>query len=170
MLNQFLLCSYVNLLYVYTYLLPFEPSSNPPQPSFQVITEIKLCSLRYIAASHQLCISHVVVYIYINPHLPVGPIVSFHPCVQLSVLHICMSIPALKIGSSARFLQILSCVSRSVVSDSLRPHGLWPTRLLCPWNSPGRNTGVGSHSLLQDVFQPRNQTRVSCIVGRFFTI
>ena len=34
--------------------------------------------------------------------------------------------------------------SRSVVSDSLRPHGLY-----CPWNSPGRNTGVGSLSLLQ---------------------
>ena len=31
------------------------------------------------------------------------------------------------------------CVSRSVVSDSLGPHGLQPTRLLCPWNSPGRN-------------------------------
>ena len=38
------------------------------------------------------------------------------------------------------------------MSDSLRPHGLWPTRLLCPWNSPGKNTGVGSHSLLQGTF------------------
>ena len=44
------------------------------------------------------------------------------------------------------------CVSRSVVSDSLQPHGLWPTRLLCPRNSPGKNTGVGSHSLLQGTF------------------
>ena len=31
-------------------------------------------------------------------------------------------------------------------------HGLWPTRLLCPWNSPGKNTGEGSHSLLQGIF------------------
>ena len=31
-----------------------------------------------------------------------------------------------------------------------QPHGLQPTRLLCPWNSPGKNTGVGSHSLLQN--------------------
>ena len=31
-------------------------------------------------------------------------------------------------------------------------HGLWPTRLLCSWNSPGKNTGVGSHSLLQRIF------------------
>ena len=35
--------------------------------------------------------------------------------------------------------------SRSVVSDSLRPHGLQPTRLLHPWDSPGKNTGVGCH-------------------------
>ena len=36
-----------------------------------------------------------------------------------------------------------------VVSDSLWPHGLQPTRLLCPWNSPGKNMGVGCHFLLQ---------------------
>ena len=34
--------------------------------------------------------------------------------------------------------------SRSVVSDSLSPHGLQSARLLSPWNSPGKNTGVGS--------------------------
>ena len=34
------------------------------------------------------------------------------------------------------------------VSNSLQPHGLEPARLLCPWNSPGKNTGVGFHSLL----------------------
>ena len=39
-------------------------------------------------------------------------------------------------------------VSGSVVSDSLQPHGLQPARLLCLWNSPGKNTGVGSHALL----------------------
>ena len=40
-------------------------------------------------------------------------------------------------------------VSCPVVSDSLQPHGLSPARFLCPWNSPGRNTGVGCHSHLQ---------------------
>ena len=34
--------------------------------------------------------------------------------------------------------------SRSVVSDSPWPHGLQPTRLLCPWDSPGKSTGVGT--------------------------
>ena len=94
--------------------------------------------------------------------------------------------------------------NRSVVSNSLQPHGLQS-----PWNSPGQNTGVGSLSLLQRIFptqgsnpglphcrwllyqlshkgsprilewiaypfssgssQPRNQTGVSCIAGKFFT-
>ena len=44
---------------------------------------------------------------------------------------------------------VLSC---SVTSNSLRPHGLQPARLLRPWDSPGRNTGVGCHALLQGIF------------------
>ena len=42
--------------------------------------------------------------------------------------------------------------SRSVVSSSLQPHGLQPTRLLNPWNLPGRSTRVGCHCLLQCIF------------------
>ena len=42
--------------------------------------------------------------------------------------------------------------SYSVVFDSLQPHGLQPTRLLCPWDFPGKSTGVGCHFLLQEVF------------------
>ena len=37
----------------------------------------------------------------------------------------------------------------SVVSDSVRPHRRQPTRLLRPWDSPGKNTGVGCHFLLK---------------------
>ena len=43
-------------------------------------------------------------------------------------------------------------VSHSEVSDSYRPHGLQSVRLLCLWDSPGKNTGVGFHSLLQGIF------------------
>ena len=43
-------------------------------------------------------------------------------------------------------------VSCSTVSNSVWPHGLYPARLLCPWNSPGKNTGVGCHSLFQGIF------------------
>ena len=38
------------------------------------------------------------------------------------------------------------------MSDSLQPHGLQPTRLLCPWDFPGKNTGLGCHFLLQKIF------------------
>ena len=38
--------------------------------------------------------------------------------------------------------------SRSVGSDSLWPHGLQPTRLLCPWDFPGKSIGVECHCLL----------------------
>ena len=48
--------------------------------------------------------------------------------------------------------QKMKSESPSVVSDSLQPHGLQPIRLLCPWNSIGKNTRVGSHSLLQGIF------------------
>ena len=40
----------------------------------------------------------------------------------------------------------------SIGSNSLRPHGLQTARLLCPWNSAGKNTGVGCHFLLQGIF------------------
>ena len=56
--------------------------------------------------------------------------------------------------------------SRSVVSNSLRPHGVDS-----PWNSPGQNTGVGSFSLLQGISsQPRDRTQVSRIAGRRFNL
>ena len=37
-------------------------------------------------------------------------------------------------------------------SDSLRPHGLQPARLLCPWDFPGKNTRMGCHVLLRGIF------------------
>ena len=40
------------------------------------------------------------------------------------------------------------CVSCLVMSDSFWPCGLGPIRLLCPWNSPGKNIGVGCHFLV----------------------
>ena len=57
----------------------------------------------------------------------------------------------LQSGPQSGFACVLSC---SVISDS-RPHGLQPTRLLCPWDSPGKNAGVGCHTLLQGIFLTR---------------
>ena len=61
-------------------------------------------------------------------------------------------------GNESDFFRIFTMkrslwnVSLLVMSDSLWPHGLLPTRLICPWNSPGKNTGVGCHFLLQGIF------------------
>ena len=38
------------------------------------------------------------------------------------------------------------------MSDSLQTYGLKPPQLFCPWDSPGQNTGVGCHALLQGIF------------------
>ena len=55
-------------------------------------------------------------------------------------------------------------LSRSVVSDSARSHGLEPMRLLCSWNSSGKNTDVGCRVLLQRIFptQGSNAGLLNC--------
>ena len=50
-------------------------------------------------------------------------------------------------SESVRLVVLLSCLT---LCD---PPGLQPTRLLCPWDSPGQNTRVGCHFLLQGIFQ-----------------
>ena len=62
------------------------------------------------------------------------------------------------------------CISHSVASDSLPPHGLDPAKLLCPWDFPGISTELCCHSLLQGIFLTRDQTWISHTAGRFFTI
>ena len=69
-----------------------------------------------------------------------------------------------------RYVYYKSCymksvsVSCSVMSDSLPPYGLQPARLLCPWDSPGKNIGVGGHSLPQGIFlaQGLNSSLLHC--------
>ena len=56
------------------------------------------------------------------------------------------------------------------MSDSLQPMDC--NLPLCPWDSPGKNTGVGCHALFQGIFWPRDRTFISCIsciAGKFFT-
>ena len=47
---------------------------------------------------------------------------------------------------------VATVISHSSMSDSLHPHGLQPAGFLCPWDFPGKNTGVGCHFLLQGIF------------------
>ena len=59
-----------------------------------------------------------------------------------------------------------------LVAQSLWPRGLYPFRPLCPWDSPGKSTGIGCHFLLQGIF-PTQRLNLSLLspatVGRFFT-
>ena len=49
------------------------------------------------------------------------------------------------------------------MSDSVRPHRRQPTRLPCPWDSPGKNTGVGCHFLLRCMkVQSESEVAQSC--------
>jgi len=53
----------------------------------------------------------------------------------------------------------------SIVSDSMRPHRWQPTRLPHPWDSPGKNTGVGYHFLLQCVkVKSESEDTQSCTI------
>ena len=52
--------------------------------------------------------------------------------------------------------------SRSVVSDSSRPHGLQPTSFLHPWDFPGKSTRVGCHHLLCDIPIRANKREIRC--------
>ena len=47
-------------------------------------------------------------------------------------------------------------LSRTVLSDSLRPHGLKPTRLLCPWYFPGKNAEWGASPFSRGSSHPRD--------------
>ena len=55
-------------------------------------------------------------------------------------------------------------VSRLVVSDPQRPHGLQPTRLLRPWDFPGKSTGVGCHCLLRSDSIEMNKLEMEILV------
>ena len=103
---------------------------------------------------------------------------------QPTRLHYLWDSPGKNTGVGCHFLlQCMKVKSESeVMSDSLRPQGLQPTRLLCPWDFPGKSTGVGCHCLLQSILEwvaifffrgssrSRDQTQVSLIVGRCFTL
>ena len=62
-------------------------------------------------------------------------------------------------------------LSRSVMSNSLQSHGLWPTRLLCPWDSPGKNTHTQSILWpLQEIFPKQGSNPGLSHCRRFLTL
>ena len=65
------------------------------------------------------------------------------PILQMLLRHLCRVW-----GWNMSFLLLFN---HSVVSNSLQPHVLWPTRLFCPWDVAGKNTGVDYHFLLHGI-------------------
>ena len=59
-------------------------------------------------------------------------------------------LPSSKFSPSLR--ECVCVCECSALSNSLRSHGLKPTRLLCPWDFPGKNTGMDTHVVLQGIF------------------
>ena len=123
MLSWLLPFNVVTQPYVYIYPLPPDPPSSlcqttyvrPPMsdpPMIQpmsdhpsMLSHVRLSSLCYTAASHQLSVLHVI--IYLNATLSICPILSFPHRAHKSFLYVSISIPALQIGSSyVPFFQI----------------------------------------------------------------
>ena len=91
-----------------------------------------------------------------------------HPFSFSLVASYCLLLPPVASQVSVSLLS----VSHFIVSDSLRPYGLQPCRLLCPWLFPGRNTGIGFHVLSRGSSQPRGEPESlasSALAGRFIT-
>ena len=89
---------------------------------------------------------------------------------SVCVLGICQSLWFILIPTSAvcvrMYIYILACMLLSHVWLFVTP-----ARLLCAWNSPGKNPGLGCHFLLQRIFLTQGSNpKVSCIAGRFFTV
>ena len=93
----------------------------------------------------------------------------------LILLHICKNSV---FSFASLIILVYICVSACVlscfiVSNSLLPHGLQPTRLLCAWDSPGKNTEVGCHALLQGIFLTQGLKlgllNLPVLKGDFFT-
>ena len=86
-------------------------------------------------------------------YLHISFLFTFMSIVSEAVLRDGLRIESHKSGFSVSILT--PCTMLCLVAQScqtLGPHGLWPTRSLCPWDSSGENTGVSCYALLQGIF------------------
>ena len=74
---------------------------------------------------------------------------SFFPVPVYQVFLLEMPLSHLPLALSFPLLSSPLCCARAQLLSSIRPHGLEPARLLCPWDSPGKDAGVGCHFLPQ---------------------
>ena len=71
-------------------------------------------------------------------------------------------------SQSLQHPSLRACSVASVMSDSLQACGLQPAKLFCSWDSPGKNTGLACHALLQGIFltQGSNRSRLCLLCCR----
>ena len=107
---------------------------------------------------------YVYVYIYIYIYIYICPFFGFpsHLCHHRALGRSPCAIQYLLI--SYLFYVCVSSAAQSCL-NLFRPHGLQLTRLLCPWNSPGKNTGVDCHFLFQGIFLTKGlNLRLLCLL------
>ena len=123
--------------------LPLPTPSHPSRLSQSTV----LSSLHLTANSHWLSILHTAMYfsMLLSQFVPSLPSPLF-PQVCSLCLHLCCC-PTNRLIRTIFLDSMKWTKSCSVMSNSLRPHGLYS-----PWNSPAQNIGVGSLSLLQVIF------------------
>ena len=117
------------------------------------ILSIFPCAIYYVLVGHLFYIQY---YVYINPTLLIYfPLICFSfgtiYLFSMTVIYFCFAYKFICII----FLDFIYCcllLRLSVMSNPLQPYGLQPARLLHPQDSPGKNTGVGCHFLLQGIF------------------
>ena len=92
----------------------------------------------------------------------------FHHLLVVIVLYVCVTVCRYPLLSEASLYA--TCVQAKLFQSrlTLQPKGLWSSRLLWPWGSPGKNTGVGCHALLQRIFptQGLNPSLLISCIGR----
>ena len=176
----------------YTHVPPKPPSHLPPHPTLYIVTEPQFeVPESYSKFPLTICFTYGSVYVsmLLSPFVPLPPprlcpqvrflCLRLHCCPADRLIStilldsICMSYLRVLKGEAwhqkqkSKNLVHLSCFCccqvASVVSDSVRPHRGQPTRLPCPWDSPGKNTRVGCHFLLQCMkVKSENEVTQSC--------
>ena len=139
-----------------TMCVQLSPAVPPPCPVPKSVSPV-LTALprRSLMSGTRWCVPHLLLGILASAgqQVPLQADLSMFPllfcCDQWDRLSLDMSVHAIHAKSP-------------VVSTSLRSYGLWPSRLLCPWDSPGKNNGVGCHILLQGIFL--NQGSNPCLL------
>ena len=111
--------------------MAFHHFATLPTPKYFITTHISSCKV-LLKPSWLLCDS-----CWVSDNCPLAN-------TQMSFCLISCTLPP-----SLPPLQVCCCCVALVVSDSVQPHRWQPTRLPHPWDSPGKNTGVGCHFLLQ---------------------